>query len=70
MRFLEVVDYGDGTGAVYATVIDFIIEPGDIAEAGRFYSLLDVQEGRSIDSRRGSVITSYSIHYTKLYDPN
>ncbi|MBU1220221.1 metallophosphoesterase [Myxococcota bacterium] len=55
MRFLEVVDYGDGTGAVYATVVDMQIPSGDVAEAGRFYALLDVHEGRSVDYRRGNI---------------
>ncbi|MBN2723487.1 MAG: metallophosphoesterase [Deltaproteobacteria bacterium] len=54
LRFFEIVDNGDATGSIYATVVDFMIEPGDISEAGRFYALLDVHEGRSADFRRGN----------------
>ncbi len=47
MRFWEIVDCGDGTGILYSTVVDLDIPPGDTAEGGRFYALLDIQEGRA-----------------------
>ncbi|MDA3865080.1 MAG: metallophosphoesterase [Deltaproteobacteria bacterium] len=54
MRFLEIVDLGDGTGAVYTTMVDLDIQPGELAEAGRFYGLLYVQEGASYPNGRGA----------------
>ena len=38
-RLLEIVDRGDGTGELFATVIDYQIEPGSLIEDSRFYSL-------------------------------
>ena len=55
MRYYEIVDYGDGTGAVYVTVVNLAIPAGSVAEAGRFYSLVDVQEGRVPDGLQGVI---------------
>lgn len=54
MRFFEIVDEGDGTGSIYVTVVNHAIAPGTPAEAGRFYSLVDVQEGRVPDGAEGA----------------
>lgn len=54
MRFFEIVDEGDGTGSVYVTVVNFEVEPSSPAEAGRFYSLVDIQEGRVPNGSEGA----------------
>ncbi len=45
-RILEVVDYRDGTGAIFSTMLDFEI-PDEVpqVEGGRFYSLFDLHGG-------------------------
>jgi 3',5'-cyclic AMP phosphodiesterase CpdA len=53
-RLHEIVDMGDGTGAIYTTLVDLNIPEGDLNEGSRFYSLLDIQEGRSSAGRSGS----------------
>ena len=55
MRFYEIVDHGDGTGAVYVTCVDLAIPEGSVAEAGRFYTLADIQEGRAPAGLEGAV---------------
>ncbi|MBN2725097.1 MAG: metallophosphoesterase [Deltaproteobacteria bacterium] len=49
MRFWELVDLGDGTGMMYSTIVDINMPPESTVEAGRFYALLDLQEGRTED---------------------
>ena len=53
MRFLEIVDFGDGTGAIYSTMVNLHIPAGDVAEAGRFYALVHVQEGEKSNDGMG-----------------
>ncbi|MBU1239642.1 metallophosphoesterase [Myxococcota bacterium] len=53
IRFYEIANNGDGTGVIYATLVDYSIAPGHVAEGGRFYALLDVQEGRGASALRG-----------------
>jgi len=55
LRYYEIVDYGDGTGAVYVTVVNLAIPAGSVAEGGRFYGLVDVQEGRVPDGMEGVI---------------
>lgn len=55
MRFYELVDHGDGTGAVYVTCVDLAIPEGSVAAAGRFYTLADIQEGRAPEGLEGAV---------------
>ncbi len=45
-RLIEIVDNWDGTGSIYATMLNYQI-PMDmpVVEGGRYYSLYDVQEG-------------------------
>ncbi|MCK9462831.1 MAG: hypothetical protein M0R80_24680 [Proteobacteria bacterium] len=48
MRFVEIVDNRDGTGAIYCTMVDYEVpEDLPIVAGGRFYSLFDVQGGGS-----------------------
>ena len=49
MRFWELVDRGDGTGVIYATIVDSVQPEGSVVAGCRFYALADVQEGRSAD---------------------
>lgn len=45
-RILEIVDYRDGTGAIFSTMLDYEI-PVEVpqVEGGRFYSLYDLHSG-------------------------
>ncbi len=55
MRFFEIADHGDGTGSVIVTVVNLAIDPETCAEAGRYYSLVDVQEGRADAGLEGNI---------------
>ena len=53
------------TGGVYARSGHIVDATGSVHE-----QVLDLAEVPVLTGRHNSVITSYSIHYTKLYEPS
>ena len=59
--------------ALAGSIYDALLAGGDSARAGHAFAELAPQVDATVAGRPGSavgVITSYSIHYTKLYDPS
>ncbi|MBU1218173.1 hypothetical protein KKF34_16985 [Myxococcota bacterium] len=69
MRFWEIADLGDGTGVLYSTIVNIDMPSPSTVEAGRFYALLDLQEGRTDDGEGSGADTDRNVAIRVAWPP-